>query len=498
MGEKARPQVLNRWGLRANSYILSVLIAVIMIGVVGVFLRREHLIFIGEVERARIEVAENLAISCTNALMYEELGLMREGGLLDNYIAGMMAKKELDPRYIIITDAKNQVIAHNNLKEYGKVYTDPLAKLAYEAPSTIVHRHGRNPEILEVATPLSIASKRWGTLRIGFSLEGLQSKLWRLRKEAALIGLGVLAFHFALITVLSGKITRPLLKICQVLKEVSRGNMAARSEVKGWDEIGFLSQTVNAMMDRLNEAQREVEGTHQRLLQTEKMASMGKLSAGLAHEINNPLSGVMTSVEVLKSDTLDPDGRAKYLALIDVGLKRIERIVKQLLDFSRQRLPEPQLTEVNPLLERTLEMAHYQLTLHRIKLIPQLSPDLPPILADPYQMMQVFINLILNAAQAMPEGGNLWIQTMRANEKVIIRVKDSGCGISRENLGKIFDPFFTTKETGEGTGLGLSISYGIVQNHGGEIRVESEEGKGAEFTILFPVTEGIAPRLKEA
>ncbi len=476
-----------RWGLRAKSYLLSGVIALFILGIVVAFLRREHSVVVGDAIRNRVEVAESLGVSCTNTLMYKELGLVREGGLLDNYISEMMAKKNLGIQYIIVTDEKNRVIAHNDPKEYGKVYTDIIAKQAYQATSTIAQPVGYREENLEVATPLAIASTRWGTLRMGFSMESMQKNLRALYWEAALIGMGILAFHFLMVSVLIRKITRPILHMRDVLRKVASGNMAIRSEVKSQDEIGFLSQTINTMMDRLNEARQEIEKAHQSLVQTEKMAAMGKLTAGLAHEINNPLGGVFTCVEMLKQNPGDFAARDKYLKLMDMGLERIRRIVKQLLDFSKQRPFEPQPTDVNPLLEKTLEMTHYQLSHYRIELTKDLSPDLPEIKADSHQLMQVFVNLILNSVQAMPEGGNLLIRTWRENGRVAIAIRDNGCGIPKEIQGKIFDPFFTTKETGQGTGLGLSVSYGIIQNHGGEIKVESEEGKGAEFTVFLPV-----------
>ncbi len=481
------------WGLRGKSYLVSLIIAVFILGIVFAFLRREYSAKVTDAIQNWVEVTESLGTSCTNALMYEELGLVREAGLLDIYIAEMMARKNLAIDYIIISDAHKRVIAHNNLKEYGKIYDNLLARQAYGAPSTIVQRWGWGDEILEVATPLSIASKRWGTLRVGFSMKGLQKSIWGIYKEVALMGLGLLAFHFFLVTVITRKITRPILKIRDVLMEVTRGNMAVRSEVKSQDEIGFLSQTFNDMMDRLNEAKAEVERSHQRLVQSEKMASMGKLTAGLAHEINNPLGGVLTCVEALRKNSDDPGQRGKYLALIDTGLDRIHRVVKQLLDFSRPRHFEPRPTEIAPLLERVMEMVRYQLSLNRIEVIKELSPDLPSIMADSHQLMQVFVNLILNAVQAMPEGGTLLIRTWKENERVAIQVKDDGVGISPTNLARIFDPFFTTKDAAGGTGLGLAVSYGLIQNHGGEIRVESEEGEGAEFTVLLPFSKKSAP-----
>jgi signal transduction histidine kinase len=241
------------------------------------------------------------------------------------------------------------------------------------------------------------------------------------------------------------------------------------------------------MMDSLNQARKELERTHAHMVQTEKMAAMGKLAAGLAHEINNPLGGVLTCLETLRQNFQDEQVRTKYLDLIHSGLERIRRTVKQLLNFGKQRSFQLEPTDINALMNRTLEVTSHQLSSNNISLHKDLDQGFSKIMVDPHQLLQVFVNLILNAIAAMPEGGDLWIKTGQENGKVRVAIRDNGCGIPEENIDRIFDPFFSTKETGQGTGLGLSVSYGIIHDHGGKIEVKSETCVGSEFTIILPL-----------
>ena len=301
-----------------------------------------------------------------------------------------------------------------------------------------------------------------------------------------LISVGLIALSFIIVYTLILNIIKPVMKLTDDLREVSRGNLSIRSTISHRDEIGFLSQAFNSMMDSLNQTRKELERAHAHMVQTEKMAAMGKLAAGLAHEINNPLGGVLTCLETLRQNFQDEQVRTKYLDLIHSGLERIRRTVKQLLNFGKQRSFQLEPTDINALMNRTLEVTSHQLSSNNISLHRDLDQGLSKIMVDPHQLLQVFVNLILNAIAAMPEGGDLWIKTGQENGRVSVAIRDNGCGIPEENIDRIFDPFFSTKDPGQGTGLGLSVSYGIIYDHGGKIEVESEKGMGSEFTILLP------------
>lgn len=225
----------------------------------------------------------------------------------------------------------------------------------------------------------------------------------------------------------------------------------------------------------------------QQILNSEKLASVGKLAAGVAHEINNPLGGILNCLYNLRKGTLSPERQAEYLFSMEDGLRRVQKIVRQLLEFSQQHEPELSSTNVNEVIERVLVLTDHAFTANRIALNKQLAPGLPPLMVDRHMLEQVLMNLILNAIQAIRGGGFITIRTRASDERCAIEVEDSGIGIPASVMPKIFDPFFTTKGTGEGTGLGLSVSLGIVERHGGTIQVESEVGKGSVFTVWLPI-----------
>jgi two-component system, NtrC family, sensor kinase len=233
----------------------------------------------------------------------------------------------------------------------------------------------------------------------------------------------------------------------------------------------------------------ELEAAQSQLVQTEKIASLGRMAAGVAHEINNPLAGILIYAELLKRDLREEAAYRENLDVIINQTMRCQQIVKRLLDFSRQSLGQKKLFDVNEIIRRVVELISHQAFFHNIKVIQHLDQELPQIIGDPGQLQQVFTNLLLNAADAMTGAGIITITTQAAPSAngVVLRFKDTGSGIPPEVLDKIFEPFFTTKPPGKGTGLGLSIVYGVIQRHGGTIDAESRPGKGTTFTITLPL-----------
>ena len=224
----------------------------------------------------------------------------------------------------------------------------------------------------------------------------------------------------------------------------------------------------------------------QQVRDAERLASIGQLAAGVAHEINNPLGGILNCLYNLRKGTLSASRAQEYTHFMEDGLRRVQKIVRQLLDFSQQHKPELRSTDVNVLVDRVLVLANHTITAKQLTLHRECEEGLPPMMVDPHMIEQVLMNLILNAVQATQEGGTITIRTRQKDGACEIDVEDTGCGIPPEVRSNIFDPFFTTKRTGEGTGLGLSVSLGIVERHGGEMLVESEVEKGTKFTVRLP------------
>lgn len=257
-----------------------------------------------------------------------------------------------------------------------------------------------------------------------------------------------------------------------------------------------LERRVRERTQRLEERSQELAAANEKLrraqeqiIRSEKLASIGQLAAGIAHEINNPVGVILGYAQLLQRRLPVDDACAEPLATIERESMRCKQIVRNLLDFAR--MGEPRLLEVDlhQTLEATCHFLEHRLSKANIQLVKNYTSDLPTVVADPQQMQQVFVNIMLNAQQAMSQGGHLKIRTWVKDGKVAVAFSDEGTGISPEHQARIFDPFFTTKEPGEGTGLGLSVSYGIVQRHGGDIDVESQMGKGTTLTIHLPVAQ---------
>jgi PAS domain S-box-containing protein len=256
--------------------------------------------------------------------------------------------------------------------------------------------------------------------------------------------------------------------------------------------MAFADQAATAIVNarlfaETQAAYEQLQQTHEQLVQSAKMATIGTLAAGVAHEINNPMTGVLGFAELLLQNTAPDDPTRKDLTVIVTEARRVRGIVRNLLSFSRQTTPHREKANINQMILETLALVRQRLEKTGVILEERYAPDLPSLRLDVGQMRQVVLNLIVNAIQATSRGDTLTVSTERVGGEVAVRVTDTGEGIPAENLSRIFEPFFTTRPIGQGTGLGLSISLGIVQEHGGRIEVESQVGEGSTFTVYLPI-----------
>lgn len=248
-----------------------------------------------------------------------------------------------------------------------------------------------------------------------------------------------------------------------------------------------LEGKVKQRTEEIHKAYEQLKIAQQQLMQSEKMSAIGQFVSGLAHEINNPLDGIQNCLQAILNDLNNTDQTKNYIELSLDGLYKIELLVRKLLDYAKPHEYEKNPVEINSVLENILSLTTLKLSHKKIKLIKEFNPSLPSVYGDCHYIEQVFLNLIINAIDAMEHRGELTVKTDVAKDSFVkIVVADTGCGIPRENLSKIFDPFFTTKQKCNGTGLGLYLSYNVISQHGGKISVKSKEGKGTEFTVMLP------------
>jgi len=316
------------------------------------------------------------------------------------------------------------------------------------------------------------------------------------------------AFLLVILLILTTRIVRPLRKMALATREIAKGDLAHFVEVDSRDELGDLADSFNQMTRHLRSANeklvegaktleckveertRELREIQSHLIQSEKLASIGKLAAGIAHEINNPLGGILIYSHLLLEDVPEGHPHRDNLQKIIKETTRCKGIVKGLLDFARPKEPEWAPTDIHDLLDGCLSLTGRQPLFQNIRVEKDYQSSLPRIMADRAQLQQVFMNIIFNAAEAMEGKGTLTLRTYcDGGSEVVVEIADTGHGIRDEDKERIFEPFYSTKEVGKGTGLGLAISYGIIQKHKGTIDVRSEPGRGATFIIRLPAKE---------
>ncbi len=268
--------------------------------------------------------------------------------------------------------------------------------------------------------------------------------------------------------------------------EIVEGNLSAAiiSDADG-NEVAYVGIFVD-LEERLS-MERELRQIQEQLLQSEKLAAMGRLTSQIAHELNNPLYGIMNTLELLKTEISPENKRRKILEMALSEIMRLSEMLRKMLSFSKPDEEEKQPTDINTVIDEILLLYGKQLREHSIKIVSSFQEDLASVHASKNQLRQVFLNIISNARDAMPDGGDLTIQTKVVNTHIHIKISDTGIGIREENIKKIFDAFFTTKGKVKGVGLGLSVCYGFIKDHGGDIRVESIPGSGTTFTIILPI-----------
>jgi two-component system NtrC family sensor kinase len=334
-----------------------------------------------------------------------------------------------------------------------------------------------------------IQDKIIGILYVGI----LEQRYLDVKRRTILIFLAIaligVLIALALAYLLSRSISTSLKRLVSASDEVARGNLDARVEIESNDELQQLADSFNTMASALKQRDQQLkEFAKDRIAESERLALIGQLAAGVAHELNNPLQGIVAYSHLLLERVPCENPMTGSLQKIVTQADRCTDIIRGLLDFSRQTKPKKMMCNINHILLECIALVEKQPIFHNIQVEKDFVGDLPLISADPSQIQQVFINMIINAAEAMDGSGRLTVVTKYdpIDDCVDVMFTDTGYGIREEDMVRLFDPFFTTKEVGHGTGLGLAISYGIVKEHRGSITVESEAGKGTTFIICLP------------
>lgn len=332
-----------------------------------------------------------------------------------------------------------------------------------------------------------------GILNINYSLNRTKMQMLEASRIFVFSSIAITLFLALTISFLLLKfVKKPLDNMIETMSKVENGDFAVRIDYQGKDEIGRLIVSFNSMVDRLDLAKKELEKLHfQQLERADRLASIGEMAAGIAHEIKNPLAGISAAVTIIREDMDANDPREEILGEVLQQVKRLDKTVNDLLFFGKPSLPELSCIDINAIITTTLKFVSQHSGAANISRQINLANGLPPVYADDKQMQQVFLNLLLNACQAMSGGGTLTVKTSLAqrDDKTFVRVDvaDTGSGIPPQILEKIFTPFYTTKA--QGTGLGLPICLKLVKLHEGDLRVTSDNTTGTVFTVELPACD---------
>lgn len=464
----------------------SVILIVMMIISLAIMFQWRKILIEKEVNNAQ-SVADAFIVPALDAIIYAEQRELLKDDLLETYIDNFMQRVN-NIKYIEIYDNNFETIARKDKQGLNLISLNQNdANIKTNEFKTVIHQSDEYGWILDAYAPLEIAKKNWGIAKIGFDAEPIRKEVKNI--FLALLGLTVL-ISIAILSVLYFLINRITFSLHNLVEQIDKIDFNSDEEIKfkkSKDEIGFLIERFNDLLKRLNKSKEQLAVAQKQVYQSEKLASIGRLASGLAHEINNPLNGIKSCLYAIEKEPENKAQTKEYLDLINEGVFYIENVTKKLLGFVRQ---QPQITdslELNDLILNVYRLLEYKLKQKQVEVTLNLFDNLPPIKGD-YQLIQeVVMNLFLNSYDAIEKNGKIILSTgIKDDKNVFLSVSDNGVGIKEEDLEKIFDPFYTTKEPGEGTGLGLWVSLAIIENHSGQITVNSIPNHQTTFTVTLP------------
>lgn len=382
----------------------------------------------------------------------------------------------------------------SDIKSTQRRLQNTVSKTLFEAvqteqEGTLVSANGKEIIYFREYLPYPNLLVHW-VVALRVDTTELASPFSRLRKSVVLVSVVVLLFSLVLVHLMSSRVARPITKLVKGMHDYASGNRNQRVSAEGTDEIRKLGESFNKMADTLNIAAEERDRAQHIMLQHAKLASIGQLAAGIGHELNNPLNNIMTLIKLMERDTpMGGDRMQKDVLSLREEAVRASEIVKGILNFARQVPPEYASFDVRDWLSDTLALVRQEA--NRCGVIIEANiEETTQIEGDRGQLQQVLINLLLNAIQASVSGDKVEISLVTGEKHIQVIIRDHGIGIDEENLDRIFDPFYSSKPVGEGNGLGLSISLGIVEQHGGDIRINNNENGGVTATLLLPLERG--------
>ncbi|MDY6855615.1 MAG: ATP-binding protein [Thermodesulfobacteriota bacterium] len=538
--------MIFQFGIRTQIILNLIIITLLTVGLIGAATLK---VTSNSIRNEKVKSGKILIKSIQksiDSIFMEEMESFEynlESPRLARFIHSYTEEDELKTLFIV--DKENRIVTHSDKRIQGKTITDEDLENAI-LKGRVITRFEKGDRwfywgisnLLRISAPIYMGSEVIGGIRADFSLLDVQKSIVQTQKIILLY----IVFDSVLIVaigtfLLFRGIVKPIRGLLNATKKIALGDFSQRMEKSSINEMSELSLSFNRASRKLEEyaksiekADTELKQAQQEVIRSEKLASVGRLAAGVAHEIGNPIGAILGYVHILKAGVNNAEEEAEYVKRIEAESDRINTIISELLYFSRASEIEVDYVDVNRVIDNTISMITPQKILKDIMVDLRFEQSIPHVKANENQLQQVIINLIINAVDAMPDGGKLTVQTAKTmtqkvlqynnllfrrkddppdtdfshfrkntspvpiyrNEEdqniyITIRISDTGCGIKDEDLPRIFDPFYTTKSPGQGTGLGLAICLRIIESFNGQIKVENNEQGGASFIILLPV-----------
>ncbi len=470
----------------------TVLIMVLLVSILLVIEQREVKAIFEEQKEKGVLIAKNIAYLNLPAFIQWD-----EEGVRENI------EEQIDENLIYVVfygRYNNLFVGTSFIEDYKEIYlysdlgeeVDEKSYL-FERKKFVDEKSTQILRILEIEVPIFVrgSPKRWGSIKIGLSLEEMRAEILKTRLMLIFIGCGGLLIGVFGAILLARRITGPLKKLVEGTVKISKEDFSQKIDITSQDEIGNLAQSFNDMSRKLLLARERMETASNKLIQAEKLASIGRISAGIAHEIRNALTSVKLNIQKLvQSDRLD-ETEKEHLSISQEGIGQMEKFVKELLDFTRVSELNLARFSLEQILDESIKTLADTLELKKVVLEKNYKEGLPQVLVDADKLKQVFLNILRNAYEAVEEKGkiNIFLSLLKEQEgsKIRVFISDNGCGIPEENRETVFEPFYTTKASG--IGLGLPIARKIIEQHRGTIRVKENAAQGTSFEILIPTEE---------
>lgn len=451
--------------LRARLILSVALVHVVLMGAfVWEAVQEQSTSIRAELESRGHSLVNLMAVASTNALLSEDLASLAE--------VTARVKHQSDVAYGVVVDERGEVLASTVEGEVGHRFAAVRQRLGVDAS-----------HLLDLAEPIRVAGREVGRVYLGLSTQGMRAELARIRNEGLLFIVAALLVGSAAAWLLSFAVTRNLQRLGVAVRRISAGDREVRVVARGRDEVGVLGRAFNGMLDSLNAASRAASVEHEKRVEAERLACVGELAAGIAHEIRNPLAAVINSVSLLSEQELEADDRQKVRRILNDEAGRLQRILENFLHFSKVRESRPVPGDLGSLIGEVITLFSQDPDVAgRVELVSRIEAGGERAVFDQDQLRQVLWNLMRNAVEAMPEGGTLKVEIEPSGaQRVAVRVCDTGSGIARDLLDRVMHPFVSSRK--QGTGLGLSIVQRILVQHGSSLRVHSEPGKGTEVSF---------------